>query len=346
MGEIAAAGGGPVSAPTSQRLDAGWLEAILEAVPDFHDADERTATKTAAHFKWALGYLQSRDVPEWGEVTPPRSLEWCWAGTRGRDGKPRRPEVSTARNRQWTLRLMYTVAAALGAEVDPRTAAGEPIKRTPPNVRSRPLTDMEDREVCAYGDSGAVPTMKSMAVAMVRTGASAQEVPYVRRRDVDLDAATVTLRGPNARTCPMDTWSVETVERYLRAHLVDPDDLLCVRSVAVPERAAQSVTVQLNKVLRDAGFANHPDISGRSLRLTAARRAFKRGGIAAAAHVLGSPSLDATAEAIGWRWRDEGDLAEVLGRNRWIAQPTDPPTDPSDVDSADASTPPTGVGHG
>ena len=333
-------------APTSQRLDAGWLEAILEAVPDFHDADERTATKTAAHFKWALGYFQSRNVAEWGDVTPPRSLEWCWAGTRGRDGKPRRPKVSTARNRQWTLRLMYTVAAALGAEIDSRTAAGEPIKRTPPNVRPRPLTDKEDREVCAYGDSGAVPTMKSMTVAVARAGASAQEVPHVRRHDVNLDAATVTLRGPNARTCPMDTWSVDTIERYLWAHPVEPDDLLCVRSVAVPERAAQSVSVQLNKVLRDAGFANLPDISGRSLRLTAARRAFKRGGIAAAAHVLGSPSLDATAEAIGWAWRDEGDPAEVLGRDRWIAQPTDPPADPSDVDSTDASTRPAGVDHG
>ena len=72
----------------------------------------------------------------------------------------------------------------------------------------------------------------------VAIGGSATELPNVRRRDVDLDAATVKFAGPNARVCALDEWSVEIIARRLRAHLHEPDDLLCVRSNASPKRAA------------------------------------------------------------------------------------------------------------
>lgn len=303
-----------------QRLSAGWLEATLAEAPNHHDADERSAKKIAAHFGWALNYFQNRGAVTWPQITPELSLEWCWAGTRGHDGNPRRPELSTARNRQWTLRLMFKIAAALGAEVDARTAAGDPIKRTPPKQPPRPLTDEEDARVCAYGDPGVQPSRRSTVVALARAGGSAREIPYVRVRDVDLDAATATFTGPNARTVALDEWSANTIERYLRLYLAEPDELLCVKSVAVPERAAQSVSVQLNRVLAEAGFARRVDVTGRSLRLTAARRAFERDGIEAAARVLGSPSLDNTADAIGYRWRDH-DRAEPSGRDRHLAAP-------------------------
>ena len=128
--------------------------------------------------------------------------------------------------------------------------------------------------------------------------------------------------GPNARVCPLDEWSTETIARRLRALLHEPDDLLCVRSNASPKRAAQSVPAQLNKVLADAGFVDDHDISGRSLRLTAARRAFEvDNNIEDAARVLGARSLDATADAIGWRWREEGDPNEPQGRDRHLEPP-------------------------
>ena len=328
MGETrdGASGGGEVSAPTSQRLDAGWLEAIVATAPNFGDADPYSEAKLAAYFKWALGYFWARGATEWPLVTPRLAREWCGAGTRGRDGIARRPKGSTIVNRQWTLRTMFTVAASLGAEVNPHTAAGEPIKRDPPDASARPLTDTEDRQVCAYADPGVAPTMGSMVAALSRSGGSATELPNVRRSDVDLDAATVKFAGPNARVCALDEWSVETIARRLRAHLHEPEDLLCVRSNASHKRAAQSVTVQLNKILADAGFADNPEISGRSLRLTAARRAFERdNNIEDAARVLGARSLDATADAIGWRWREEGDPDEPQGRDRHL-EPPDPPT--------------------
>ena len=324
-----------VSAPTSQRLDAGWLDAIVAAAPRFHDANSYSEAKTAGYFEWALEYFRNRGASEWALITPELAEEWCGAGTRGRDGRARRPAVSTMTNRQWALRLMLRVAAALGAEVDPHTAAGEPIKRTPPEVKPRPLTDAEDRRVCAYADPGVAPTMGSMAVALARAGGSAAEMPDVRRRDVDLDAATVMFSGPNARICQLDEWSTETIARRLRAVLHDPDDLLCVRSNASPKRAAQTVSAQLNKVLAAAGFANAPDISGRSLRLTAARRAFDvHNNIEDAARVLGARSLDATAEAINYQWRDQGDPNEPEGRDRHLEPP-----DQSSGELADTNAP-------
>ena len=72
MGETrdGASGGGEVSAPTSQRLDAGWLEAIVATAPNFHDADPYSEAKLAAYFKWALGYFWARGATEWSLVTP------------------------------------------------------------------------------------------------------------------------------------------------------------------------------------------------------------------------------------------------------------------------------------
>ena len=331
MGELLlpAAGGGGVPAPTSQRLDAGWLEALVAAAPSFHNAaDPYSEAKINNNFKRALKYFAARGAVEWRLVTPELSREWIGAGTRGRDGKANPPRGSTPSNRQWGLRLMFVIAAALGAEINPHTAAGVPVKRDPPDSTARPLTDDEDRQVCAYSDPGPVPAMGTMAVAVSRAGASAAELPNVRRRDIDLDAATVAISGPNARLCTMDEWSVQVIERRLRAVLHEPDDLLCVKSNASPRRAAQSVTVQLNKALTAAGFADDPEISGRSLRLTAARRAFEiANNIEDAARVLGARSLDATADAIRWRWREEGDPAEPQGQDRHLAAPADRSTD-------------------
>ena len=328
-----------VLAPISQRLDEGWLEAIVAAAPNYYDAGPYSEAKTNADFKRALMYFKARGATKWSLITPELSREWYGAGTRRRDGKAKPPKGSTVTNRQWTLRLMFKVAAALGAEINPYTAAGEPVKREPPDATARPLTDDEDRRVCAYGDPGPVPTMGSMAVALSRAGASATELPDVRRRDVDLDAATVRFTGPSARVCPLDAWSVEIIARRLRAVLHEPDDLLCVRSNASPRRAAQSVTVQLNKVLAAAGFSGDPEVTGRSLRLTAARRAFEVDrNIEDAARVLGARSLDATADAIRWRWQQEGDPDEPLGQDRHLATPADPSADALPVAPAVSSS--------
>ena len=312
----------PGAAPADlrdQALAAGWQPDILVEVRRRHDLNEHTAKTVDARTGWAFAYFEARGARSWPLITPALSLEWCWAGTRGRDGAWVEPSTSTARNRQWVLKVVFEAAAGLGARIDPHSAAGPPIKRLLPEAAARPLTDEEDRRVCAFADPGAVPSMRSMVVALSRAGGSAPEVAAVRARDVDVGAAAVSFSGDSARTCTLDDWSAEVVSRYLAARSVASEDLLCVKATTAPHRAAQSVSVRLNRVIAEAGYAHQKEISGRSLRLTAARRAFGRGGIEAAARLLGSPSLDTAAEAINYQWRNTpGADAEPLGRSRHL----------------------------
>jgi hypothetical protein len=323
-------------APSSQMLSAGWEQAVLARLAATGRFKQRTYNKIASHTSWSLGYFERRGVKRWPQVESDICLEWCWAGTIGPDGQPVEPSVSTARNRQWTLRLIFEMAAALGAEIDPHTAAGDAIKRTPPRRRPRPLTDDEDRTACAYADSGAVPSKRSLMVALSRAGGSAATVAAVCFGDIDLDAATVTFTEP-ARVCVLDEWSTQTIARYLRANPdVSADVPVCVKAGTSAERAVESVNTQLWKVLQEAGFGHRSEITGRSLRLTAARRAFERDGIEAAARVIGSPSLDRTAEALGYDWRHHP-TAEPLGRGRQSDATTQPGITDSDTAPAGAS---------
>ena len=116
--------------------------------------------------------------------------------------------------------------------------------------------------------------------------------------------------------CALDDWSVQAIRRYLHAYPdTAPDDRLCVAATTPPEYAAQAVSTQLCAVINQAGFADRPEISARSIRLTAARRVRELHGIEAAARFLGSPSLDNTAEALGYDWQHEA-VVEPLGRGR------------------------------
>lgn len=300
----------------SQRLSAGWQELVLARVADTYRASERTYKKVAANVMWMFAYFGKRGIEEWSDVTPDITLEWCWAGASGPYGSCGDPSASTARNRQWTARLVFEVVAGLGAQIDPNTAAGEKIRRDDPDASARPLTEDELRRVRAHADPGVAPSKRSAAVAILCAGASAAEAAAVRVRDIDLDAGTVTFSGASPRVCALDEWSAQTIARYLRANPpTSPEQTLCVTARTSGERATESVNAQLWKVISEAGFARRADISGRSLRLTAARRVLDSDGIEAAARLLGSPSLDNTAKALGYSWQEHA-TSKPLGHGR------------------------------
>ena len=311
----------PTGGPRSQRLCDGWEQAILVGLAARYDPASRTGKKLATHVPWALEYFQDRGVDEWPKVGPRISLEFCYAGFERADGEPTDPAVPTARNRQWMLGIGYELAAALGAQVNPRTAIGAKIQRpkrgaSDAPVSTRPLTEQELRRACAYADSRFEPTKQTMMFALSLAGGSATDLSRARAKDVDLNKGTVRFAGSGARLCALPAWSADVVARYLDANpATAPDDLLCVTANPAPQRAAEIVSTQLWKMLNDAGFGHEPGIAGRSLRLTAARRALERDGIEAAARLLGSPSLDNTAAALDYQWRQHSP-DEVLGRNR------------------------------
>ena len=82
--------------------------------------------------------------------------------------------------------------------------------------------------------------------------------------------------------------------------------MVCVSARTSSSRAAHAVTVRLGQVLRDAGIAGRPGVTARSIRLTTANRILQTDGIEAAARFLGSPSLDSTADALGYQWGSGG----------------------------------------
>ena len=313
-----------LAAGRSQLLVAGWQQSVLEVITGTH-RDARTLKKLTRNVAWLFGFLALCGVTWWCEVTAELTLRWCWAGVRGSDGTWRDPSVSTARNRQWVAKTVFAIAAELGAQIDPHTAAGPKIEREPPAARAGPVTDSEFRRIRGNADPGGWPSRRSMAVALHSSGASAIEAGDVRRQDIDLEARTVKFAGPAARVCALDEWSARAIARYLRAHPdTAPDERLCVAAITSPEFAAQTISTQLCSVINQAGFADRPDISGRSIRLTAARQVLERDGIEAAARFLGAASLDNTAEAIGYDWQHSV-VAEPLGRGRrTIADPSNP----------------------
>ena len=261
----------------NQLLAVGWLELILAEIATVYDPASRTGKKIASHVAWMLRYFQLRGITVWSGVTAAITSEWYWAATRRSDGTPVDPSVNTARNRRWMACLAFEAAAELGAQIDPAAAAGEKIQR-PSDIDAspRPLDDDEDERICAFGDPGGLPAKRSVVVAASRAGASVEDLINLRAADVNLDAATIRFSGKTERLCDLDAKSVKIIARYLDANPdTAPDDLLCVKSTTPTERARASVNAQLCNVIREAGFARHPDIAGRSLRLTAAWRAVR-----------------------------------------------------------------------
>ena len=173
--EFSASGAGvedPKSVPEgrSQLLAAGWQQLVLEALAVTHGDDERTFKKLTRNVVWLFSFLAACGATQWSEITPEIVLRWCWAGVRGPDGTWNDASVSTARNRQWVAKTVFAIAAGLGAQIDPHTAAGPRIEREPPAARAGPVTDFEFRQIRGNADRRGRPTRRSVAVAMFSSG--------------------------------------------------------------------------------------------------------------------------------------------------------------------------------
>lgn len=291
-----------------------WGPRLLAALATTHSGAKSTLRTLLANLAWMLRFLEQRGARIWPDVTEALLREWYWAPTQGANGSWRDPAVSTAKNRQWAARVGLRLASEMGARVDP-AVTGERIKpqSEPSSSSARPLTDEQLHRVCAYADDGPPTSTRPLLIAFSRSGASAAEAAAVRASDIDLDSRTITLRGDSARVCRLDDWSAQAIARYLRLNASGPEDLLCVRADTPTDRAARSVNARLWRIINQAGLAGLDGVSGRSIRLTAARWALERDGLEAAARLLGSPSLDNTATALGYRWQQRYGLSAQPG---------------------------------
>ena len=203
--------GEPTPAGRSQRLADGWEQAILTDLAVEFPPAGRTGKKFVAHLPWAINYFEAA-VSTSGPTSHRRYRWMVRVGNEGPDGTPRDPAPSTVDVRHWILRRIYRVAAALGAQIDPLTAAGEKPHRSredlKPAVSIRPLTEDELLLACAHADSAPTPTKAAIAFALSLAGGSADEIHAVRTKDLNLQQATVTFTGQRARTCALDPWEL------------------------------------------------------------------------------------------------------------------------------------------
>ena len=282
---------------------ARWQPMVVEALRVRFGRNERTAAKVVVEAVRLFAYLAARGAVSWSDVTDQLVTDWCWAARLDRSGRHRRAAQSTARNRQWAALAAFEAAEELGAPIDPRALVGERIPRLARSVSARPLTFAETDAVRVHADAGLVASRRSVAVALSFAGGTATEVAAVRCCDIDTTGGAVWFSGDAARWGPLDGWSATTLDRFFANNPpMRPEERLCVTDPLDAARATHSVTVQLGQVLQAAGIAGRPGVTARSIRLTSARRILDAEGIEAAARLLGSPSLDSTAAALGHRW--------------------------------------------
>ncbi len=242
----------------------------------------------------------------WEDVTCELVTRWLWAARPDRAGRLAEVSASTAGKRQWHALVCFEELARLGAPIDPSALVGPRIARHSAAAPARPLTDGEAQLARRHADTPLVTSRRPLLLAGAFGGGTATEIAGLRLRDLDLAAGTVTFSGDAARTNPLDGWSIAAFQRWLlnQPEAPDPDAPLCVTPGMDLFRGAQSVSVRLGAVLREAGLMGRPGITARSLRLTTARAVLDCDGIEAAARFLGAVSLDTTAAALGHCWRD------------------------------------------
>ena len=274
-----------------------WAPALFDALAARYGSKPATALKVTAEAGRLLKYLDARGATTWPQVTEGLVSEWCWAARPDRSGRYRRVSTGTAKVRRWAARALLETADMLGADVDAGVLVGDPVGDVLPEFSSRPLTEAEASLVREHSDAGLWFSSRSVVVALAFAGGNAAEIAKVSAADVDLDAGAVRFGGRASRTNPLDDWGLDAIAQHQR-NRPSPDDphaRLCVSGPLSLERATHSVTVRLRKVVVDAGLANDPEITARSIRLTAALRVAQRQGIFAAASFLGNASLDRTA---------------------------------------------------
>lgn len=224
-----------------------------------------------------------------------------------RAGSP--PAVATKHLRRSAIRLLYREATKLGVLTrDPTTDLPLPPRSYLP---VRPLTD-DEVEVCrSFARSSLSATRKPAAWALSEASARSSELPHIRARDVDLEAARVYIAG-GARTAArwgeLTEWGLIQVARRLSVLRREGADAPLVCSdLGNPASARANAYEAIRATQVRAGLGAEPDVRPNSLVGWRGASALAAGdSIDEVARLLGIRSLDAAASFIGWNWQEEG----------------------------------------
>lgn len=212
------------------------------------------------------------------------------------------PAVHTMHLRRTTVRSIHRTLYRLGAPTPDPTAHLELPSRW--YRTQRPLTDTENHQLrTAVMTRRGNPPAGAILLALAEAGASTAELTLLRWSAVT--DTTVELPGGArilAREAALTEWGRAVIGTARATNDVEPDALVLPGSTRPPgsHPAQAAMTNRLRQLLRTAQLDRHTDVGPRSIRLWAARTAYRRSGrVEDAAGVLGMRSLDATAAAIG-----------------------------------------------
>jgi len=289
----------------------GLVEAAALAVPDLLGEFEHDG-RTGGRFTREIDLFVARAVLEGVDsvsgVTAELVAAFCGEAVQGRDGSWRTPAASTRRTRRAAIRWLFRWLRHEGICVADPTID---VKVSEDAVAGpRPLTDVEVAECRLMSDrtlsQTRLPACWALAEATLTTG----EMSRLVVGDVDLVSGTVDTpglsRGPVARTVPLTDWGAEALARRVEELVGGGGDA----STPVVYRSGRSLNgggatagQAINRILTYAGLSNDPSATAKSVIAWRARKAFEQSGrIEAAARLIGSSSLDATARLIGLDW--------------------------------------------
>lgn len=245
-----------------------------------------------------------RTVRAWGlvymdEVDADLVLGFVTAGT-ARRGEIRASASSTQRNRLWFVRSIVDILYDHECW-DGRDLVSDGI-RSSIEEPSRPLSNEEMEAVRDVSYHWLIPTRRPLIVALSEAGGSPTEIALVESSDIDLEAGTVKFGRPVVRANQLAPGVLEVIKRVI-ADGYPFDGRLVAGSNLSPERATQSVSTELSRVIREAGLRNEPGAVGKSIRLHTAEMILMREGLFAAARFLGADSLDRVAASLRFDWR-------------------------------------------
>jgi integrase len=243
-------------------------------------------------------HLEAHGIEFIDEVTEQVVVDYLWSG-RWRHGEIIDVSPTTASTCRSMTIAFFNVLINLGIW-EHLPPVGPPIQRDYTDG-SLPLTSAQLLRVEQAVSGSLFTSRASFLVALSQAGADAGEVAATTWGDINLDDGTVTLNLDSPRTNPLTPWGIEVLSAASRNGF-EPHQRLCVHNSTSIRSGAQSVTVGLSNLLRDAGLGRVPGVTARSIRLGVAQQVLHTDGLEAAARFLGSRSLDGTAASLRYEW--------------------------------------------
>jgi integrase len=258
-------------------------------------ATERKYRQNAQRF---VRHLEAYGIEFVDEITEQVVVDYLWSG-RWRHGEIIDVSPTTASTCRSMTIAFFNVLINLGVW-EHLPPVGPPIERDYTDG-SLPLTTAQLLRVEQAVSGSLFTSRASFLVALSEAGGDAGEVAATTWADIDLRDGTVTLNLESPRTNPLTPWGIEVLSAASRNGF-EPHQRLCVHNTTSIRRGAQSVTVGLSNLLRDAGLGRVPGVTARSVRLGVAQQVLHTDGLEAAARFLGSRSLDGTAASLRYEW--------------------------------------------